>query len=556
MQNEELNPMDEEGKVNVVDNSRADSQVDVTSEGSGVDQGPGEEIQAEPNEGDSTVRHVEYVQKLALKLFDGTRKLHELTDNCRQVLAEAARYHCISLPRGKKKAKRAAIKFVEAQSDEELSEEDRKVLVAVLVLLHGKLKQKWIEALDLDPTQQRDVLTLLAILLIAMGLDESRTQSTVIKQMEPTKNKMWIVVDGPEARTDAAAAKYNASVWERVGYPKVKILESGKAQDKLLPYPSVTGRPGLSANDDMAEAGRKIFRFYFAQMLSFEEGARSGVEIEDLHHMRVATRRMRAAFDVFGDAYKSQLIKPYIKGLRRTARVLGKVRDLDVFIDKAQKYLEALPEDQRQGLEPLLDVWYEQRDQARADLIVYLDSDTYQRFKRKFNIFINTPGVGVQLPPHNVPQPNLVKEIAPILIYTRLAAARAFEPLLEDASIETLHALRIEMKKFRYTIEFFREVLGEEAFAIINEMKAMQDHLGALNDAKVASQSIQNFIDRWDIHQEDLPISERQNPEAVVTYLASRHAELYQLSVDFKDAWRRFDHPAFRRNLALAISVL
>jgi CHAD domain-containing protein len=76
--------------------------------------------------------------------------------------------------------------------------------------------------------------------------------------------------------------------------------------------------------------------------------------------------------------------------------------------------------------------------------------------------------------------------LAPLLIYTRLASVRAFNAILPDASIEQLHGLRIEFKKLRYTIEFFREVLGEEARAVIDDLKALQDHLGDLNDAQGA----------------------------------------------------------------------
>ena len=54
--------------------------------------------------------------------------------------------------------------------------------------------------------------------------------------------------------------------------------------------------------------------------------------------------------------------------------------------------------------------------------------------------------------------------------------------------------LRIEFKKFRYTVEYFREVLGKRAFEVIEEVKPLQDHLGDMNDAQVASQILREFI--------------------------------------------------------------
>ncbi len=56
----------------------------------------------------------------------------------------------------------------------------------------------------------------------------------------------------------------------------------------------------------MSEAGRKTFRFHFRRMVYNEPGTRLGEDIEAMHDMRVATRRMRAAFRVFGRLLPAQ----------------------------------------------------------------------------------------------------------------------------------------------------------------------------------------------------------------------------------------------------------
>ena len=500
--------------------------------------------------------HIEHVKALSLRLFDDTSILHELDDGCRRILEYASMLIEKPVPGGRKKAVTAAKHHVEGIDDDQIGPDEMRVLVAVVALRNRDVKRKRLASLDLEPIQQREALTLSAILRIAVGLNESCTQSTIISQIEPTKGKMWIVVDGPNTAVDIAAAQHKSWLWEKIGYPQIRFLEAQEAKKELLPYPELADQTEIEVGDPMAEAGRKILRFHFARMLNHESGTRLGEDVEELHKMRVATRRMRAAFIVFNDAYQTQTIKYYIKGLRTTGRALGRVRDLDVFLEKANLYLASLTEDQRDGLSPLLRYWNDQRDTARIELVNYLDSDRYQKFKRKFNIFLSTPGAGALPVPRETPYPNRVREIAPLLIYACLADVRAYEPFLVNASIENLHALRIDLKKLRYTIEFFKDVLGPEVELVITEMKNMQDHLGDLNDAQVAAQSIQTFIDGWDIEQEDLPISERQNPEAIVSYMASRHAELHQLSVQFSDAWAHFNRPEFSRNLALSISIL
>jgi CHAD domain-containing protein len=146
--------------------------------------------------------------------------------------------------------------------------------------------------------------------------------------------------------------------------------------------------------------------------------------------------------------------------------------------------------------------------------------------------------------------------MAPVLIYTRLVAVRAYAAVLPSATVELLHALRIECKKLRYTVEFFREVLGHEAKAVIDDLKDLQDHLGDLNDAQVATHTLNDFLAAWDARQAALPLAERQNPESVVAYLAYRHAERHGLITTFHDMWQRFARQEFRTNLALAVSVL
>ena len=318
--------------------------------------------------------------------------------------------------------------------------------------------------------------------------------------------------------------------------------------------PRVRKNPGVKAADQVAEAGRKILRFHFAHMLSHEKGTRLGEDIEELHDMRVATRRMRAAFDVFGPFFKPKVVKNHLKGLRATGRALGRVRDLDVFMEKAVRYLDTLPEGERPGLNPLMNAWRRERDSARDKMLAHLDSKSYGLFKQDFNDFVSTPGAGAR--PVNDLKPGLVRHVAPALVYTHLAAVRAYETIVANASIEQLHALRIEFKKLRYALEFFREVLGEEAREAINEIKTLQDHLGDLNDADVACQILGGFIETWEERQAETRLQARQNPEPVVAYLAAKHAERHNLMVAFPKAWAHFNRLESLKNIALAVSVL
>ena len=323
-----------------------------------------------------------------------------------------------------------------------------------------------------------------------------------------------------------------------------------------IPFPEPLTTPGITAVDALAEATRKILLFNFAEMLCHEEGTRLGQDIEELHDMRVATRRLRAAFDVLKDAFDPKQAKHYLKGLRATGRMLGHARDMDVLVKHLENYRDSLPEENRHGLNPLLEAWELECNLAHTSLREYLSSENYHIFKREFNLFVHTPALDNVSFSQGYPGVSLVRDILPVLIYSRLASVRAYDTVITNATIDQLHALRIEFKRFRYTIEYFREVLGEEVKQIISELKGLQDHLGELHDAALACQLIQNFMANWEDRQTQIPIMERKNTESIVVYLSTRYAERHHLMVTFPEAWVNFNRPDFMHNLAMAVAVL
>lgn len=351
------------------------------------------------------------------------------------------------------------------------------------------------------------------------------------------------------------------SIFPRVDYQR-EILEKEEEPVAILPvepelpFPSPRKAPGITPDDTMAEAGRKILGYHFALMLSHESGTRLGKDIEELHDMRVATRRMRAAFVVFGEAYQVKVVKPILKGLRKIGRSLGQVRDIDVFIEKAMIYRRNLPSAERAGLDPLLHSWNDDLAQSRSILLAHLDSNNYVEFKKRLNQFVQKPGQGTELARIDGFAGQLVRHVVPILVYARFAGVMSFDQRILNATIPELHALRIEFKQLRYTLEFFQEVLSQEATVIINEIKTMQDHLGELNDAQVACGMLKTFLEEFEASQTGISLKERADLTSIVRYLADRYSERHRLVVTFQDRWEFFKRPELRQMLALAVAAL
>lgn len=324
-------------------------------------------------------------------------------------------------------------------------------------------------------------------------------------------------------------------------------------------------KPGIEPDDPMSEAGRKTLRFHFRRMLYNEPGTRLGEDIEALHDMRVATRRMRAAFQVFDDHYKPKVVARYQKGLKRTGRALGGVRDLDVFREKTQAYRDALPASQQGGLDGFLSVLELRREAARERMITYLDSKKYLRFTDRFGRFVETEGLGSRAVTldGDEPRPYHVRHVAPMAVYERLANMRAYDEwvTIPNPPVARLHALRIACKRLRYTLEFFREVLGPDTKELVKEVVVMQDHLGDLQDAVVASGILRDYLNwgTWGPSGADWSRPSLAVPviaPGVAAYLAAKQSEIQHLVEAFPQQWHRLAGPDFSQRVADAVSVL
>jgi len=310
-----------------------------------------------------------------------------------------------------------------------------------------------------------------------------------------------------------------------------------------------TGRtPGVVAGDSLAEAGRKVLRFHFARMLEREAGTRQGDDLEELHSMRVATRRMRAAWRVFGDGFRHGPSRRYVAELRTVATALGAVRDQDVLLDGLTTYMASLPAEDGVALAPLHEAWQAVRDDAREHLVKLLDSDGYRRFIDDYLAFVETSGAGGRV--MRATDPHRVRDTAPSRVWVAYEQLRAYDAALTWADVPTLHVLRIAGKRLRYTLEFFREVLGADATTLITRVTALQDHLGLLHDADVAAHLARDFL------AESAAGLSAETIQAVGRYLASREKEVARLRRTLPAVWRPLVGDPFRRALGRAVSVV
>lgn len=299
----------------------------------------------------------------------------------------------------------------------------------------------------------------------------------------------------------------------------------------------------------MPEVAKKVLSVHFRKMEANEKGTKKGEDIEKLHDMRVAVRRMRTAAKIFGRFLDPDEFLPFVRELRTLGRCLGPVRDMDVILDHARGFHEKIPMRERLDFENLLTTWEEDRAKLRGRLLDYLGSSAYRKFKSDFSQFLANASAGV-LPvvtKKGRVRPSLLSHEGPVVLFERLAAVRAYEGWIdgEDVPLRRYHRLRIDVKRIRYTLEFLSDVIGPEAVPLIAAFKAVQDHLGEMREAWMTADLIERDF---------LPLGV-EGPKAgahpgIAAYLTARRTRSEELRKSFSEIWTSVNNREVHRRIA------
>ena len=121
------------------------------------------------------------------------------------------------------------------------------------------------------------------------------------------------------------------------------------------------------------EAARKIIAVRGGELFEHSEGVLDTSDIERVHDMRVATRRLRAALEVFSDAFPKSELKPVLRDVKALADALGERRDPDVHIEEFTKLREGLAEADQPGVDLLLESLLDEQARGNETLARTLD---------------------------------------------------------------------------------------------------------------------------------------------------------------------------------------
>jgi len=126
--------------------------------------------------------------------------------------------------------------------------------------------------------------------------------------------------------------------------------------------------PELGQASSFREAAWMAVDVRAEEVFHHATGVLDVTDIERVHAMRVATRRLRAVMEIFAPAFPKALHKAALKEVKALADALGERRDRDVAIEAMARIGAALTADDRRGIDHLIGELREEQQAANLAL--------------------------------------------------------------------------------------------------------------------------------------------------------------------------------------------
>lgn len=302
--------------------------------------------------------------------------------------------------------------------------------------------------------------------------------------------------------------------------------------------------------------GSEVLRTYAEHLAAEVEGVRTAADIEHIHRMRVASRRLRAALPIFAECFGKATYRRWRREIREVTRALGAARDADVQIEFLRSYLESLPGG-RSGTAALPPFAIEAGSPAPAFPVPQEPEPARSPLRRLvagLTSRLRRPPPGEPRAAYISPplrpgveclllrlsqarsdlQPAVIEAMDDLeaagtageivaacrerMVRGRMAgtdihSAYAFEQgfihislclddlfshaacVADPAAEEEHHAMRIAAKRLRYTMETFGPLYPGELKSEIASLKKLQDLLGDIHDCDVWAAFLPRFIE-------------------------------------------------------------
>ena len=252
--------------------------------------------------------------------------------------------------------------------------------------------------------------------------------------------------------------------------------------------------PEMSVRDSFAAIAQSCLTHVLASAVFVCKS----VDPEGIHQLRVAIRRMRAAFSIFHSAMPESYRPRLAVELRTFAQTLGAARDWDVLVEETIASMPTRLRKQRSTAQ-LIRIARAKRAEGDKSAHASLRNPRYTEILLQLASWADSQfGSNGSLPQEGKWKPDLLAGPAPAFaaeaIQTFHDKARKLGKKVRELDPPEIHRLRIRIKKLRYAMEFFGSLWpNRRTERYLAALKSLQEALGVFHDTIVADQLIAQF---------------------------------------------------------------
>lgn len=254
----------------------------------------------------------------------------------------------------------------------------------------------------------------------------------------------------------------------------------------------------LREDMNAAQAFQAIAHACLRHMRLNEDILLQGRNVDALHQVRVAIRRLRSAFSLFGNLVDDPQGTRIRAELKRMTEPLGHARNLDVFLATTLPAERERHPDEA-GLLNLETQLEDQRTKAYESVQRLLLSKQWRALLLDLVAWINAgPWLRDEDKDRAALREEPARDFAARELDRRRRQVKKRGRHLDELSPEDRHRVRIAAKKLRYGAEFFAGLYADKKArkrhaTFVKALAELQDQLGALNDIATGHEVVQDI---------------------------------------------------------------
>ena len=147
--------------------------------------------------------------------------------------------------------------------------------------------------------------------------------------------------------------------------------------------------PDLTADVAYAEAAAKVVSVRGAELAEQARGVLDTGDIERVHDMRVATRRLRAALEIFEPCFPDKAYDQALTEVKRLADALGERRDRDVAIAALHGFNDQMAAPDRRGIASLIEQLRTEQNEANEGLAPLVSEENLKALRESMDELVS-----------------------------------------------------------------------------------------------------------------------------------------------------------------------